>query len=349
MAESGLKYTEARRELSGAGGDGGGDAVTDQVAEGPGEVIGGLSDQAYNLVLLAEDEARMLGRSVVEPGHLLLAFSRSGNAQRLLEFAGVGAGDVHRALVSRDGIGDELALGRVPRSAATEAVLRAAVLAAASRGEGASSEHVLLALNEDRSARGLLDDIGVVDLRPLIDERYPISGPPIDPHHALRRAQQLSVKCFWQPPRPGPMPPVFERYTQDARAAISTGEQIASELMHHYVEPFHFLVGCALIPDTLAQRLLDAEGLTRQAAKERARRYGPNPAHQVTGIFSDEARKIVAESALAVSHHARASAIDSRHLLAATISSQDARVQEVIGSEAAIRRISEAIQVDLRG
>ncbi len=31
-----------------------------------------VRDQAYNLVLLAEDEARMLGRSVVEPSSCTL-------------------------------------------------------------------------------------------------------------------------------------------------------------------------------------------------------------------------------------------------------------------------------------
>jgi ATP-dependent Clp protease ATP-binding subunit ClpA len=139
------------------------------------------------------------------------------------------------------------------------------------------------------------------------------------------------------------MPPVFERYADDARAAIDKGEQVASELMHHYVEPFHLLVGCALVPDTRAQRLLVAEGLTSEAARERARLHGPSPAHQATGIFTEEARKIVAESALATSHRARASAIDAQHLLAAAISTQNARVQEVIGTEAAVRRIAEAI------
>jgi hypothetical protein len=36
-------------------------------------VLGAFSNQAHNLILLSEDEARMLGRLVVEPEHLLLA------------------------------------------------------------------------------------------------------------------------------------------------------------------------------------------------------------------------------------------------------------------------------------
>src|ERR1700716_1242569 len=44
-------------------------------------VLGAFTDQAHNLILLAEDEARMLGRPVVEPEHLLLALLRHGNVR----------------------------------------------------------------------------------------------------------------------------------------------------------------------------------------------------------------------------------------------------------------------------
>jgi hypothetical protein len=230
----------------------------------------------------------------------------------------------------------------VPRAAASEEVLRGAILAAADRGRRPSSPEVLLALNEDSAVRGLLGGIGVGDLRALIDQRYPTSGPPLDREHALRWAQRLSATR--QPPRPGPMPPAFERYTEDARAVIERSEPIAAEMRHPYVEPFHFLVGCALAQGTPAQRTLLAEGITDEVAWDRARLHGADGAGQATGIFSDEARQIVAESALAVSHRAQASAIDTRHLLIATISTQDPRVQDIIGSEAATGRIAEALQ-----
>ena len=215
MAQSGLKYTEARGELiDGGGGDrgaGGGEVAADW----PEDVLGGFTDQAYNLALLAEDEARMLGRSVVEPEHLLLAFSRRGNAQGLLAFAGVGAGDIHSAIVAVFWRGDELALGRVPRSPATKQVLRGAVVAAAARGiRGPSSEHVLLALNADARARQVLAELSVADLRPQVDRRYPVTRGPIDPDQALAYAKRASASV--PPPRPGPIPPVFERAARRA-------------------------------------------------------------------------------------------------------------------------------------
>ena len=69
--------------------------VVDQEA-----MVGGFSDQAYNLILLAEDEARMLGQASVQPEHVLLALARVGNVEGLLARRKVTAADIHRALSS---------------------------------------------------------------------------------------------------------------------------------------------------------------------------------------------------------------------------------------------------------
>jgi hypothetical protein len=47
-------------------------------------VVSIFTDQAYNLILLVVDEARMLGQQTVGPEHLLLAFARRGNVESLL-------------------------------------------------------------------------------------------------------------------------------------------------------------------------------------------------------------------------------------------------------------------------
>jgi ATP-dependent Clp protease ATP-binding subunit ClpA len=112
-------------------------------------LFGGDSPDVF---LLAEDEARMLGRSSVEPEHLLLAFSRRrrGRVSDLLGERGITARDVHAAIVGAVGMGDELVLGRLPRSRATEEVLQRAVVVAAERGDRRpEAVHVLLALADD--------------------------------------------------------------------------------------------------------------------------------------------------------------------------------------------------------
>jgi hypothetical protein len=50
----------------------------------PQDSLGWFTDQAYNAILLADDEARMLSHARVDPEHLLLAAARYGNVESLL-------------------------------------------------------------------------------------------------------------------------------------------------------------------------------------------------------------------------------------------------------------------------
>ena len=123
-------------------------------------MLGAFTDQAHNLILLAEDEARMLGRSVVEPEHLLIALLRHGNVRSLFADRGISGSDVYAAIVGQSGLGDDLVLGAVPRSRATDAVLERAVDVAAERGVlGPSSEHSTRARRE-REPAGVSDSGG---------------------------------------------------------------------------------------------------------------------------------------------------------------------------------------------
>src|ERR1700693_5379663 len=138
-------------------------------------VIEVFSDQAYNLILLAEDEARMLGQACVEPEHLLLALARRENVESLLARRGVTASDIYQAIVSAGGLADELVLGRVPLSATADAALQRAVEAAAERGVlGPSSEYVLLGLRDAPGAAAILRSVGVDDVNALVNEVYPV-------------------------------------------------------------------------------------------------------------------------------------------------------------------------------
>lgn len=68
-------------------------------------VLGAFTDQAHNMILLAEDEREWLGQPAVEPQHLLLALLRHGNVRRLFAERRVTGSDVYTAIVGASGVG----------------------------------------------------------------------------------------------------------------------------------------------------------------------------------------------------------------------------------------------------
>jgi hypothetical protein len=111
-----------------------------------------------------------------------LALLRHGNVRSLFADQGITGSDVYAAIVRASGVGDDLVLGVVPRSPATDAVLERAVDAAAERGVlGPSSEHLLLALavTENLRVSAILDEL----LTLMVDTAL---GPPNAPDDTRR-------------------------------------------------------------------------------------------------------------------------------------------------------------------
>ncbi len=287
-----------------------------------------FGDEAPDLILLAEDETRMLGRSRVEPVHLLLAFARSRHVADVLGDRGISARALHAVVLAGDGMGDELVLGRLPRSAASEEVLQRAVEIAAERGQRRpGSLDVLLALAGDDSVRVVLRDLDrdPDNLVHLVDEREPPRAPRSDEQV---RADLVGAALQEQTRTPRPAVPAFERFTPDARRAIRAAAETAALLEHREVDPFHLLIGCLQVPDSFAARVLgplweDGELGAIGEAIDLALRYGPHPFHQATGMFSPTARRVVAEGSLSVAYRLGHAQIGTGHLLLAVLDSQD--------------------------
>ncbi|HEY2321092.1 MAG TPA: Clp protease N-terminal domain-containing protein [Solirubrobacteraceae bacterium] len=295
-----------------------------------------FTDQAHNLILLSEDEARMLGRPVVAPEHVLLALTRRGNVRRLLADRGVTGSDVYQAIVRSSPVGDDLVLGPVPRSAQTDALLERAVDVAAQRGVlGPSSEHLLLALAENDRAASLLNDVGIDNVDAMVDGMPGERRPAVSDD--LLRSYLLRVAARSTAPRPGPAPPVFERYSAEAQRAVRAAVEVASLLERPEVEPVHLLLGCLHVPEGLAARVLETELApsemgTLGEAMERAMMYGGPPAHQSTGIFTDAARRILAQDALAYAYRHDHPWIGTGHLLLAALGAEDRAIDRIVGS-----------------
>lgn len=274
----------------------------------------------------------MLGRVEVEPEHMLLAFCRHGHGRDLLAQQSLVPRDLCAAVVRINGEGDDLLLGRLPRSRRSQEVLECVVTVAAERGAAWPGDvEVLLALACDERVGAVLREAGLVELAQLIAEEYPSERPPLD-DASIRR--QLLAAALNEHPRQLQVPvPAFERFTSEARLAIGAAAETAARLEHREVEPFHLLLGCLQVPDSLAARVLaelwaDGElGLVGEAI-ELACRMGPIPSHQATGIFTEAARRLVAEDSLALAYRHGHRQITTGHLLLAVLDSGDPTKRE---------------------
>ena len=309
-----------------------------------------FTDQAYNLILLAEDEARMLGRAMVEPKHLLLALARHGNVESLLQRRNITASNIHAAIVRADGLGEELVLGRVPRSASTDAALARAIGAAAERGIlGPSSEHVLLGLADDLAASAVLREVGVEDPLALVDEVYPPDRRPLPTEQVRRYAARLAI--MHEPPQPGPIAPVFERFTPQAHAAVVAADRSAEDV---YIEPVHLVLGLLQVANSVAAKALATNEVTLQRARARAghnrlnpspfrrfppRGYPPPREDDIFGIPTDPTRRVLAEESLRRAHLYGDVVIGTGHLLLGLIDIDDAKVSAALGGPEAAQRI----------
>jgi ATP-dependent Clp protease ATP-binding subunit ClpA len=335
MGQTGEKYTDARRALLASGGDGGrGGGDPGVTISWPKDSLGWFTDQAYNLILLADDEARMMSHATVEPEHLLLATTRRGNAERLL--AGLSHA-IHDQILRIKGFGDKLEL-RPRRSPASEEVLRRAVLAAADRGvRGPSTEHLLLAVGERGLPAQVLAELGITDIKPVVDAKYPATRPPIDRALVQVRAAQLAAHGL-TPPSPGPIPPIFERFTSQARDAINAGIEHARKVDAPYVELVHLLHGVMTVKSGVVATVRSRFSWELPPAQFVQPRYP-----RATGIFSPDARRIVAEDVLIIAERLSHRPITTGHLLITILESPDEHTSEITSSLPEIRDIATAI------
>jgi ATP-dependent Clp protease ATP-binding subunit ClpA len=336
-ARTGEKYTQARRALLATGGKGGGSEDPGITIAWPEDSLGWFTDQAYNAILLAADEARMLSHPWVEPEHLLLAAARYGNVESLLAGEGIAARAIHAAIIQIRGFGDKLEL-RPRRSPASEELLRQAVAAAWTRGiRGPSTEHLLIALGEQELTARILRELGIDSVRALVDAAYPVTRPRLDRAVVERRAAQLAQGGYTAP-SPGPIPPIFERFTSQARAAIDAGIEYARNLDDRNVEPAHLLVGVLNARAGVAATLRTRYGWRISPARFAQPRYP-----RATGIFSADARRIVAEDIVVIAEFLDHRALTTGHLLIAVLERQDEQTSEITSTLPGIREMTAAV------
>jgi ATP-dependent Clp protease ATP-binding subunit ClpC len=156
-----------------------------------------FTERARQVVVLAQDEARIVRHNYIGTEHLLLGLLREdeGLAGRVLVDLGVSLEDVRAQVARIIGAGDEAATGQIPFTPRAKKVLELSLREAMALGHNyIATEHILLGLlreNEGVAVRILLD-LGV-DAEKIRHEIVRKLGPSPASSLAFQRVPRSSA------------------------------------------------------------------------------------------------------------------------------------------------------------
>jgi len=156
-----------------------------------------FTERARQVVVLAQDEARIVRHNYIGTEHLLLGLLREdeGLAGRVLVDLGVSLEDVRAQVARIIGAGDEAATGQIPFTPRAKKVLELSLREAMALGHNyIATEHILLGLlreNEGVAVRILLD-LGV-DAEKIRHEIVRKLGPSPASSVAFQRVPRSSA------------------------------------------------------------------------------------------------------------------------------------------------------------
>ena len=252
-----------------------------------------FTERSRQVVVLAQDEARMLNHDHIGTAHLLLGLMReeAGVAARVLHEAGLEVAVVREQVRGVVGEGDGAFGGQIPFSPGAKAALEAGLRESLSVGHNfIGTEHILLGLIREPEPQlaAVLAGAGA-DVGELVSR--------------VERALPARSIVEMAPDILG-----FERYTEFARqAAMELAQDEARSLNHNYVGTEHLLLGLLREEQGGAARALEELGIDLDAVREEIRRIvGPGDEPVFGEVpFTPRGRKVLAlarEEATALNH-----------------------------------------------
>jgi ATP-dependent Clp protease ATP-binding subunit ClpA len=155
-----------------------------------------FTERARQVVVLAQEEARLLGHDYIGTEHLLLGLLREeeGLAARILESLAVTLDDVRERVTRIVGLGEAAQTGQIPFTPRAKKVLELSLREALGLGhEFIGTEHLLLGLTRDVDgvAAQILRELGLDGerIRGQVTETLGTTTPPIAPAGAELHAR----------------------------------------------------------------------------------------------------------------------------------------------------------------
>jgi len=256
-----------------------------------------FTDRARQVIVLAQDEARLFKHNYIGTEHLLLGLLREeeGLAARVLDILGITVEEVHLQVARIVGQGDAVASGEIPFTPRAKKVLELALREALSFGHDyIGTEHMLLGLVREDTGVGarILLNFGVNANTVRNETVRLLSGPG-------REAAVSGPSAYNILP---------ERFTERARQVIVLAEDEARSLNHASLNTEHLLLGLLRDEHGLAARVLNTLDITIDEVRAQVIEMAGRGDEPVTGAvpLTPRARKVLdlaLREALSLNHH----------------------------------------------
>ena len=219
-----------------------------------------FTDRARRVVVLAQEEARLLDHDYIGTEHLLLGLiqEREGLAAKALEELGISLDAVRAQVVATIGRGKRAPKGHIPFTARAKKALEMSLRAALDLGHNyIGTEHILLGLIREGTgvAAQVLAELGADADRVRAQVTQLLSGYP-----------------------EGVQPEPITSVPYEA-ANLAGGKPL---------EPEHYLLAIFALPDSRAAHALAAMGVTREAVEAALAGLDPPPTPDEVEVPPDE-------------------------------------------------------------
>ena len=240
---------------------------TSQIGTYDGNVFERFTDQARQVLVLAQEEARRLNHGFIETEHLLLGLVRQGDglAAQVLVARGVTLEAV-RDEVERINPAGSTPPGSPPFTSRAKKVLQLSLRESLQLGHNyIGTEHMLLGLLREGEGTGVrvLVSLGV-DLSTIRQQVLALDSP-VRP----TTDQAPAVPSIVRHTRDDLPRDLYDRFTDQARQVMVLAEDEAHLLHHAFIGTEHLLLGLIDQGDGLAATVLTSPGISVEAVREK--------------------------------------------------------------------------------
>jgi ATP-dependent Clp protease ATP-binding subunit ClpA len=215
-----------------------------------------FTDRARRVVVVAQEEARLLKHQYIGTEHVLLGLltERDGVTYQALTSLGIDPAAVRESVVDVIGEGTEAPLGHIPFTPRAKKVLELSLRESLNIGNNyIGTEHILLALVREGEgvAAQVLIRLGA-DLETMRETVRSLAEDTVESGPSRTHGPTAAPNKF---------PAMLNRFTRSARTVVAKAEDASRLLNHNYVGTEHLLLGLMADPEAVSARALASHGL----------------------------------------------------------------------------------------